>query len=84
MRHWLKQIRERKEMTQEDVGKAIGFTRQYFNMIETGVRGEPLPVDTAKKIAMVLNFDWKLFYEDESMSEFALVNSQNEDSQCKH
>ena len=64
MRNWLKEIRESKRMTQEEVGKAIGFTRQYYNMIETGIRGEPLPVDTAKKIATTLDFDWKLFYPD--------------------
>jgi len=67
MRTWLKELREQKGMTQEEVGKAIGFTRQYFNMIETGARGEPLPVDTAKKIAVTLGFDWKLFYPDDML-----------------
>ena len=51
-------------MTQEEVAKAIGFTRQYYNMIETGNRGEPLPVDTAKKIAKTLGFHWTRFFEE--------------------
>ena len=66
MRTWLKEIRKDKKMSQEDVGKASGLSRQYYNMIETGHRGKPLSVDVAKKIAAVLEFDWQRFYEDET------------------
>ena len=68
MRDWLKEIRQHKEMTQEGVAAAAGMSRQYYNMIENGQRGEPLPVDTAKKIAAILGFEWQRFYPDEVAS----------------
>ena len=65
MRSWLREIRLSQEITQELVAENVGISRAYYTRIENGKRGEPLPVDTAKKIAAVLNFDWKLFYPDE-------------------
>lgn len=66
LRTWLKDIRASKEFTQEQVAEASGITRAYYTRIENGTRGEPLPVDTAKKIADTLSFDWKLFYPDDT------------------
>lgn len=64
MRDWLKQIRAEKSMTQMQVAEAAGISGNYYCYIETGERGNPLPVPTAKKIAEVLNFDWQRFYEE--------------------
>ena len=48
-------------LTQEAVAEHCGFSREYYTMIERGVR-TPTP-QNAKKIANVLGFDWTLFYE---------------------
>lgn len=62
MRRWLKKIREDKGLTQNIVAESAGISRQFYSMIENGDRGEKLPVQTAKKIAEALGFDWTLFY----------------------
>ena len=64
MRVWLKQARISKSLSQEQVAKGIGISRAYYTRIERGERGDPLPVNTAKKIAEFLDFDWATFYPD--------------------
>lgn len=64
-RNWLIAIRKEKNMTQCEVAEVSGISNNYYSWIETGERGNPLPVDTAKKIAEALGFDWTLFYKEE-------------------
>ena len=61
MREWLKKIRTEKGMTQDEVATECGISRQYYNFIESGERN--CPVDTAKKIAAALGFEWIKFFE---------------------
>mgnify|MGYP000046835071 FL=1 len=63
-RKWLKELRQQKGFTQEDLAEIIGITRQHIGMIENG-NSNPSP-KLAKKIAKALNFNWTKFYEDES------------------
>ena len=60
----LKIRRTEKNLTMRQVGENAGITESYYSMIENGDRRPS--VETAKKIAAVLGFDWTLFYEDES------------------
>ena len=69
LRTWLKDIRTSKEFTQGQVAEATGMTRAYYTRIENGTRGHSLPVETAKKIATALCFDWRLFYPDDETEE---------------
>lgn len=64
-RDWLISLRKSKSMTQCEVADAAEISNNYYSWIETGERGNPLPVTTAKKIAEVLGFDWTKFYEEE-------------------
>ena len=68
LRKWLKEIREKKGLSQYEVAKKTKLSQSYYAGIETGVRGSKLPVKTAKKIAEVLDFDWVKFYEDDPKS----------------
>ena len=68
MRKWLKEIREKKGLSQYEVAEKTKLSQSYYAGIETGARGSKLPVETAKKIAEVLGFDWIKFYEDDSQS----------------
>ncbi len=61
MRGWLKDIRIKKGMTMKSVADKAGLSESYYNQIENGVRN--CPVDTAKKIATVLEFEWIKFFE---------------------
>lgn len=63
-REWLNAIREKHRMTQENVAEKSGISRVYYTRIENGDYN--VPVDTAKKIAEALGFDWTRFYEEET------------------
>lgn len=65
MREWLKEIRKKKGLSQYQVARQAKLSQSYYAGIEVGNRGHKLPVQTAKKIAEVLDFDWTKFYEDE-------------------
>lgn len=60
---WLKQIRHHKKLTQEEVAKLIGGTREQYNAYENG-RVEPQEY-TKFKIARALGFDVELWLEKE-------------------
>ena len=61
--NWLIELRKNKNMTHEEVSNACDISRQYYSMIEMGERSPS--VETAKKIAKVLDFDWTKFYDEE-------------------
>lgn len=65
MLDWLVDIRKTKNKTQEEVSINCGIARAYYSMIETGERTPS--VDTAKKIARELGFDWAKFFEGEEV-----------------
>ncbi|QOR34413.1 helix-turn-helix transcriptional regulator [Clostridium sp. 'deep sea'] len=57
-RYWL--VKFRKGLTQQEVAKKVGISQNFYSCIETGGRNPG--VNTAKKIAAVLGFNWTLFY----------------------
>lgn len=63
-RSWLYDIRKAKGMTTYNAADECGISQSYYFSIESGQRGDKLPVETAMKIAAALNFDWKMFYEN--------------------
>lgn len=58
----LTQLRLKKEITQEELGKAIGVSEKTISTYETGRRN--LPVDKAKKIGEYFQVNWWELYED--------------------
>lgn len=56
------QLRLKKEVTQEELGKAIGVSEKTISTYETGRRN--LPVDKAKKIGEYFQVNWWQLYED--------------------
>ena len=60
----LKEIREKKGLTQQELADSIGITRQALSMLELSVNN--MSVERAKQLAQVLNVNWQLFFEDES------------------
>lgn len=59
---WLKAMRERENLSQEEISKAVNITQASYSNIENGKRTPSVPV--AKKIAAVLGFDWTRFYDE--------------------
>ena len=72
MRIWFKKVRDDLKLTQAEIAKKVGVTRQFISMIESEV-ASPHP-DTAKIIAEKLNFkkygyDWTMFYSSNDQVE---------------
>ena len=63
MRSWLKELRHKSHLTQEQLAKMVGISRTMVTEIENGNANPSVKV--AKKIAAVLGFDWTRFFEDE-------------------
>lgn len=57
----LKKIRLEKHLTQYELGKMLGVSRQAIIYWERDQRD--LPVKQAKKIANVLNIEWRDLYD---------------------
>ncbi len=63
MKDELRHIREMTGMSQEDLAEEVGLTQVMVSYIENGTRRPS--VETAKRIAKVLNIDWTEFFNDE-------------------
>lgn len=61
-RCWLIKTRTSLGLTQKDVAERAKITRSYYTRIECGEYS--VPIETAKKIAAVLGFDWQRFYDE--------------------
>jgi putative transcriptional regulator len=61
VRQWLKDTREKKNLSQLDVAMKSGIARTTYAMIEQGKRN-PSPAK-AKRIASVLKTRWTFFYD---------------------
>lgn len=57
-------IRQDKNFTQSQVAVKANISLSFYSQIENGVRKPS--VDTAKRIAGVLDFDWTDFFNDKT------------------
>ena len=62
MRKWLKDLRDERSLTQEELSKMAGISRSHYTQIEAGNKTPSIKV--AQDIAEVLNFKWTLFFEE--------------------
>lgn len=62
MENKVKYYRELAGLSQEKLGNAIGITRQAVSAIELGIN--QLTVDTAVKMAKVLNVKWQDLFSE--------------------
>lgn len=58
---WLKAIRTSARLSTYEVASRAGISQSHYSMIENGQRG--IAPKTAKKIALVLGFEWTKFYD---------------------
>ncbi|MBD1223252.1 helix-turn-helix transcriptional regulator [Virgibacillus halodenitrificans] len=61
MRIWLKEMRDNRSLTQEEVAKLSGISRSHYTHIEQG--NKTPSVEVAKRIARTLKFEWVIFFE---------------------
>lgn len=62
----IKAVRQKKNLTMKQVADAAGVSESLCCLIENGKRTPS--VQTAKKIASVLDFDWTEFFAKEDAS----------------
>ncbi len=70
----MKEKREVKGLTRAQLGHLCGISEQFVYYIETGGR-RPSP-KIAKKIAIILEFEWTKFYDDSGICESDKTNDQ--------
>ena len=63
IRQWLRDKRVSRELTQKAMAEMAGISQPSYHQIESGDNNPS--VETAKKIAAVLGFDWVMFFPDE-------------------
>lgn len=59
----LREIRGKKKLRQAQIADQAGISKNHYCNIENRKRRPSVPV--AKKIARVLDFDWRELYEDD-------------------
>lgn len=64
MRTWLKEIRDSKGLTQEQVAILSNISRSHYTHIEQG--NKTPSVEVAKRISKALGFDWVIFFNNKS------------------
>nr|WP_264672913.1 helix-turn-helix transcriptional regulator [Heliophilum fasciatum] len=60
-RTWLTEYRG--ERTHQQVADLANIDRSYYTQLESGIRNPS--VETAKKVASALGFNWTLFFESD-------------------
>lgn len=56
MREWLKELRG--NISQDEIAKQMGITRQYYNLIERGERQKSLDMLTASKLCRIFGITY--------------------------
>ena len=51
MRTWLIKMREKHNLSQQDVANKLDITRQYYGLIENGERQKRMDITLAQKLA---------------------------------
>ena len=62
MRYWLILHRRKRNLTQMLVAMQAGISRAYYTQLELAQRDPSVKV--AKKLGIILEFDWSRFFED--------------------
>lgn len=76
MQKWLKEIRQKKGYTQKSIASKVGIAKTTYSSYEQGHR-QP-SVNSAKKIAEVLEIPWTIFFDHEVLESYLEENADSE------
>lgn len=66
MRTYLKNIRTHSKLSQNDIAKKLGVTRQYYSLIESGDRQKKMDIELIQKLSVVFNVSVEYIIEQET------------------
>lgn len=66
MRAWLRQLRNERGMTQQNVADELGITQQYYSSIENGERQKDIDCSLLSKLSAVFGIPISQIVEEES------------------
>ena len=66
MRAWLRELRINEKLSELEVARRAEIAQPFYHNIEMGIKNPS--VDTSKRIAKVLHFDWTRFFSDAESS----------------
>lgn len=66
MREWLKKLRLKRNLSQQNVADELGITQQYYNLIENGERQSKMTIDTAQKLAKIFDVSLDFILQNEN------------------
>ena len=66
MRFWLKNLRTKNNLKQNEIAKKLEISQGYYNLIETGERQKDLNLSLINKIAELFNVSVEYIVEQES------------------
>lgn len=65
LRQWLKNIRESKGISQQNVAEKVGITRQYYQLIEAGERQQKMDITLIAKLSQVFGVSMNQIIDNE-------------------
>lgn len=66
MRDWLKKLREKNGLSQQNVADSIDITQQYYHLIENGERQKKISMELAQKFADIFGVTLEFICEQEN------------------
>lgn len=75
MRSWLKELRENRKLTQQNVADLLGITRQYYQMIESYERQRNMDIALLTKLSEIFQISLIKLVELESEVSTAYLNT---------
>lgn len=66
MRSYLKNLREKNNLSQQSVAYFLGISQQYYNMIERGERQKKMDIELMQKLAEVFGVSVEYIIEQEN------------------
>ena len=67
MRVYLKNLRERKNMSMQEAADAIGISRQYYQMIEAGERQKKMDITLVTALSALFGISAEKLIEQETI-----------------
>lgn len=65
MREWLKDLREEKQFTQQNVADMLGISKQYYQLIEAHERQKKMDITLMTKLSEIFDVSFNEIIEQE-------------------